>query len=243
MDSDILLNIFLAVTPGTIWLLYFLREDVRPEPNKQILKIFVLGFLVSVPTAFFELWMLKGLMLLSLSERVFLLVKFIFIIGLTEEIFKYLVVRFGILNSSNIDEPVDIPLYMIISALGFATAENLFVFFSQNSQLLTDHLLLSFSRFVGATLLHALCSGIIGYFLVLSFRQTKFRHTIAFFGFSLAIILHGLFDFFLESSIMKAMESDWGSSALYSIFILIALFVLLSVGFKQIKKLKGVCKI
>ncbi len=243
MNSDILLNIFLAVIPGTIWLLYFLRKDVMPEPTRQILKIFILGFLVSIPTAFFELWMLKGLMLLSLSEIVFLLVKFILIIGLVEEMFKYFVVRFGILNSSHIDEPVDIPLYMIISALGFATAENLFVFFSQGSSLLSDHLLLSLSRFIGATLLHALCSGIIGYFLALSFCQKKFRHTITFFGFSLAIILHGLFDFFLESSIMKATENDWGSSALYSIFILIVLFILLSIGFKQIKKLKGVCKI
>lgn len=242
MDS-ILLNIFLAILPGTIWLFYFLKKDVKPEPNKQILKIFLLGFIASIPAAIFEIFMTKWLTSASLADEVFFLIKYILIIGLVEELFKYLVVRFGILKTSEIDEPIDIPLYMIISALGFATAENILVFLTQTSPLLSDHLLLSFSRFIGATLLHALCSGVIGYFIAIAYCEKNWRNFKILFGMALAIVLHGLFDFFLESSIIKAMDNGWGSSVLYSFIILIVLFVFLSMGFRKIRKLNGACKI
>jgi RsiW-degrading membrane proteinase PrsW (M82 family) len=243
MDS-ILLNIFLAILPGTIWLFYFLKNDVRPEPNRQILKIFLLGFLASIPTALLELVMTNWLALAPLSDQAFFLIKYILVIGLIEELFKYFVVRFGILRTSEIDEPIDIPLYMVISALGFATAENVIVFLTQASPLLSDHLLLSFSRFIGATLLHALCSGVIGYFIATAYCGNKrWKNFKILFGMAFAVILHGLFDFFLESSIIKAMDNGWGSSVLYSFLILVVLFVFLSIGFKRIKKLKGACKI
>lgn len=243
MDNDFLINIVLAILPGTIWLIYFLKQDVRPEPKAQILKIFILGFLVSIPTAFFELLLIKGLVQLYLFEYLYIMVKSILVIGFIEELFKYLVVRLAILDSPDIDEPIDIPLYMTISALGFATAENILVFFTQSQPLLSDHLLLSFSRFIGATLLHALCSGLLGYFMSLSACLRKFKRTLFILGFSIAVILHGLFDFFLSSSIIKAVGNGDGSSAGYSIIIVIILFVCLSLGFRQIKKLKLICKV
>ncbi len=243
MDS-ILFNIFLAIIPGTVWLLYFLKKDITPEPKRQILKIFLLGFMASVPAAILELIMTKCLTAAPLADEVFFFVKYIFIIGLVEELIKYLTARFWILGSSEIDEPIDIPLYMIISALGFATAENVLIFLTQASPLLSDHLLLSFSRFVGATLLHALCSGIIGYFIATAYCGRKgWRNFKILFGIALAILLHGLFDFFLESSIIKTMENGWGSSVLYSFLILFVLFVFLSMGFRKVRKLNGACKI
>ena len=43
-----------AILPGFIWLLYFLNKDVHPEPKKLILKIFLLGMLVTIPVFFVE---------------------------------------------------------------------------------------------------------------------------------------------------------------------------------------------
>ena len=242
MNSTIL-NLILAIIPGTIWLLYFLQKDVRPEPNRQIIKIFLLGFIISIPAALFELFFLKALAITSLHDITFFLLKYILIVGLVEELFKYLVVKLWILGSSDIDEPIDIPLYMIISALGFATAENVLVFFTQSSPLLSDHLLLSFSRFIGATLLHALCSGIIGYFMTKAFCENRHKTLTIAWGFFIAIILHGLFDFFLESSIIKLTEDGWTSCVIYSIAIIVFLFVFLSIKLNKIRAMKGSCKI
>jgi protease PrsW len=244
MDNNLLMNLVFAVAPGVIWLLFFLRKDNLPEPKKQILKVFFCGALIAIPVALVELWLLGELTTLSLSPKVYYIIKGLFVIGLTEEIFKYAAVRYSILNSSHVDEPIDIPLYMIVGALGFATAENTLFFYTQKFLILADPLILSFTRFIGATLLHALASGTIGLFLVLAFRNLKYRHLLIAIGFSIAISVHAFFNFFLESSIIKETKIEMGySSSLYALAIVYILFLILSICLNQVKKLKGVCKI
>ncbi|HNY36074.1 MAG TPA: PrsW family glutamic-type intramembrane protease [Candidatus Pacearchaeota archaeon] len=244
MDNNILINLSFAILPGIIWLLFFLRKDNLPEPKKQILKVFFCGAIAAIPIALIELWLLNELSTLNLSYKAYYIIKGLFVVGLTEEIFKYVAVRYSILNSSHVDEPIDIPLYMIIGALGFATAENALFFCTQKFLILNDPLILSFTRFIGATLLHALASGTIGLFLVLAFHNLKFRHILIALGFAIAISAHAFFNFFLESSIMKETMSEMGySSSLYALAIVYVLFLILSICLKEIKKLKGVCKI
>jgi RsiW-degrading membrane proteinase PrsW (M82 family) len=243
MDNNFLIYTILALLPGLVWLLYFLRKDTLPEPKKQIVKVFIWGMAISIPTILCEMGLLADLSALTLDNKTYYLIKYIFIIGLVEELAKYIAIRFSIIKSSHIDEPIDIPIYMIVAALGFATAENILVFCTQTFLVMQDPILLSFSRFIGANLLHALCSGIIGYFLALSFYYLKQRHIILFIGFSLSIILHGFFDFFLESSIIKEMGNTSFSPVMYSIYILIGMFILLTFALRRIKKLKSVCKL
>lgn len=244
METNIIIRLAFAIVPGIIWLLFFLRKDNLPEPKKQILKVFLCGAIVAIPIALVELWLLTDLAALNLSSKTYYIIKGLFVIGLTEEIFKYIAVRYSIFNSSHIDEPIDIPMYMIIGALGFATAENTLFFCTQGFLILNDPLILSFTRFIGATLLHALASGTIGLFLVLAFRNLKFRHLFITIGFSIAIAVHAFFNFFLESSIMKETKSEMGySSSLYALAIVYILFLILSICLHQIKKLKGTCKI
>jgi RsiW-degrading membrane proteinase PrsW (M82 family) len=243
MDNNIFIYAILAILPGLIWLLYFLRKDNLPEPKKQIIKVFIFGMIIAFPVALCELWLLADLEALNLPEKTFLVIKFIFIIGLIEEMFKYLAVRYSIIKTSHIDEPIDIPVYMIIAALGFATAENILVFCTQTFLVVHDPILLSFSRFIGANLLHVVCSGIIGYFIALSFYHLKQRHFILLFGFIFSILIHAFFDFFLESSIIKEMETETFSPVIYSISILVFMFILLSFALRRIKKLKSVCKL
>ena len=243
MDNNILFYLILAVLPGLIWLLFFLKKDVLPEPKKQIIKVFVFGFLVSIPVAILELYLLTELKTLNLPEKTFLIVKAIFVVALIEELFKYVAARYSVFKSSDIDEPIDIPLYMIISALGFSTAENILIFCTQKFVILSDPLLLALTRFISSTLLHALASGIIGLFLAFAFYNIRWRYFLTLLGFSLGILTHAFFNFFLESSIMKETAGEWGNSSLYSLLIVFFLFIFLSIFLKQIKKLKGVCKI
>jgi RsiW-degrading membrane proteinase PrsW (M82 family) len=244
MNSNILINLSLAIAPGIIWLLFFLRKDNLPEPKKQILKVFLCGAIIAIPIALIELWLLNDLSALRLSSKTYYIIKGLFVIGLTEEIFKYIAVRYSILNSSHIDEPIDIPMYMIIGALGFATAENALFFCTEGFLSLNNPIILSLTRFIGATLLHALASGTIGLFLVLAFRNLKFRTILITIGFTIAITVHAFFNFFLESSIMKEIETKTGHpSSLYALAIVYILFLLLSICLKKIKKIKSSCKI
>ena len=243
MDSNIFFYLILAVLPGTIWLLYYLKKDVLPEPKKQILKVFLCGMIVCIPVVIFELFLLAELKILNLPEKTYLIVKAIFVVALIEEMFKYMAARYSVLKSSHVDEPIDIPLYMIIAALGFATAENVIAFCSQEFVSFSDPLVLALGRFVSSTLLHALASGTIGMFLAMAFYCPRWRYFLLPSGFLLAITTHAFFNFFMESSIIKETTGEWGNSTLYSLLIVFLLFVILSILLKQIKKLKGVCKI
>ena len=237
---DYLLHLLLALAPGLIWLLFFLRKDAHPESNFQVLKIFLYGILAAIIAALIGLSALDGLTKLNLSDTLFSLLKFFIAVALVEEVLKYLAVKKGILTNSEFDEPTDAVLYMIIASLGFATAENILIFFNESFfQEFSDSCapyLLFLLRFWGATLLHALCSAIIGFAIAFSFFETKSRKKLLFLGLISAIALHGLFDF-------SIMRLEGILQALIPTIILVCLAFIVSIGFEKIKKMKSICKI
>ncbi len=235
--NEIIFYFLLAILPGIVWLGYFLRKDNLPEPKFQVLKVFTLGMVATVPAAFLEIILLKHLSALQLETVPYFFIKYLLAIALIEELFKYLIVRYFIIKQSCVDEPVDIPLYMIISALGFATAENVLVFSNQIVELSANPFALVIVRFIGATFLHALCSGLIGCFLALSFYYFKKRWLIIPCGFILAVIFHGLFNFYIELGIINQKEN------LYSLLIVSLLAIIVSPFLKRLKKIKSICKI
>ncbi|MDO8470817.1 MAG: hypothetical protein Q7S63_02450, partial [bacterium] len=44
----------LGVGPAILWLVYFLRKDSHPEPNRMILIVFLLGMIMTLPAIFLE---------------------------------------------------------------------------------------------------------------------------------------------------------------------------------------------
>jgi len=235
--------LLLAIAPGLIWLFYFLKKDVYPEPKRMILKIFFWGMLSALPAALIEF----GFQRLTPEKILFLdgwghnLVTFLAAVvgvGAVEEIIKYLVVQGKVLGSSELDEPMDLVLYMIIAGLGFATLENIFIFFSPDifPYTLRETFSLAVFRFISATFLHALCSGTIGFFLAMSFCETKRKKLLLPAGFAIAILLHGLYNF----SIMNL-----GGIFRFGVplIILISLVIFINLGIKKLKSLKSICKI
>ena len=233
------LLLFFGLIPSIIWLLYYLRKDKHPESNKKIIKVFCFGMLIAIPTALIELGVLdqikviKDLPFFASNQILFLALKYFLVVALLEELMKYLIVKKEVFSAPEFDEPVDIMLYMIICALGFAAVENILTLLPPKE--IIEALSTIWIRFIGATLLHVLCSGILGYFLALSFFETKKRVRLTVIGLILAIALHGLYDL----SIM----TEGSLSVLGPIIILIGLAIFISFGFKKIKKLKSVCKI
>ncbi len=239
--------IILAFLPSIIWLLFYLREDAHPESNQMILKIFFYGMLAAIPAALIELGIFEVFNKLSpliskwvginLSSILITILSIFIGVALIEEIIKYLVIKEKVLNNPEFDEPLDAMLYMIIAALGFAALENVLILFPLGSAFLIGEALALISlRFVGATFLHALCSGLVGYFLGLCFFETKRREKLILIGLGIAIVLHGLYNF----SIIVMKEEV---RLIIPIIILIGLAIVISLGFKKLKKMASVCKI
>ena len=231
-----LIYIFFGIVPSVIWLLYYLRKDSHPESNRMILKIFFYGMLIAVLAAVIEIGFYKGLRTLDLPI-IFITILNVFIgIALTEEGLKYLVVRQKVLKNPEFDEPIDLMLYMIIAALGFVALENILLLWGYQQIHLSGTIGITIARFISATLLHALCSGALGYFVALSIFERKRRTILLFEGFGIAILLHGFYNF-------SIMMIEGPMKIIIPVVILLGLAWFVSSAFKKLARIKSVCKI
>jgi len=232
--------ILFGLTPSIIWLLFYLRQDVHPESNHQVIKIFLYGMLIAIPVAFLELVFFKGFLLIGdflILSPILISISYLFLgVALVEEFFKYLVFKLKVEKSPALDEPIDIILYMIIAGLGFAALENLLIFWPPLRLEIFESLILSGLRFGGATFLHALCSGTLGYFLALSFFERKKRKRFFFTGLGIVAFLHGLYNYAI-------MKFEGGERFIIPVIILIGLAFFVSWGISKVKKMKSVCKV
>ena len=181
------LLLLFGILPSFIWLLYFLRKDVHPEPNRMILLVFTAGMGSALVALAIERIVLPVFSTLPSPLSAF--VSLFIGVALVEEVVKYGAVRFTVLKNKIIDEPIDIPLYFIVAGLGFAALENAMVLMGAGVPWNTPEIAgLNALRFLGAVFLHALVSGMLGYFIV----QKRFL-----LGLLFEIILHGLFNWFI----------------------------------------------
>ena len=243
MTSDILFYTLLAILPSCIWLIFFLWQDKDPEPKIRILTIFLLGIVSAIPVVAAEEGLLglarnffnpdaPGFFIAALTA----FFKIFIAVALVEELFKYFVVRLAVFGHQDFDEPMDAPIYMIVSALGFAAAENILIMNNTLYEAFIDPYLLVTARLLGATFLHALASASFGCFIALSFYNLKKRNFYFICGLGAAALLHGFYNFFIMNS---REPSQFGSLFLLLIGVGICLFIF----FRKIKKLKSVCKI
>jgi RsiW-degrading membrane proteinase PrsW (M82 family) len=243
MDFTFAIYIIFGILPSLTWLLYYLRKDKHPESKKMIIKIFLWGAFAAIPVFLVQIWLTKIMDLINLPAVFFSIIYWFLIIALTEEFFKYLVVKLKVLNNPEFDEPIDTMIYMVVSALGFAAVENILYLFSPArtsaslDYIMQRTLVISFIRFIGATFLHTLCSATIGYFLALSFCKEKNRIKMLTLGIILASALHGLYNF----SIMTIGDGFWKAIIPIAVLTVLALYVMRE--FEKLKKIKSVCKL
>lgn len=244
------INIFLAFLPPLLWLIFYLREDRHPEPKLVLILVFVGGMASALLAMVAELFVLGkngiafGMIGLATSPFIFFL-----IIGLIEEYVKYLPVKFLVADRKEFDEPVDAMVYMMTAALGFAALENaLFAFpffftviedaihvlpLSQNNVLLGVDV--ATNRFLGANLLHALSSGIVGFFLARNWFHPHRHHFLAL-GIIAATVLHALFNYFILT------REVLPQGTLYIILLLSIMAVMVFIDFERLKKQKIIDK-
>lgn len=236
------LYLIFAILPSLIWLSFYLRQDKRPEPKRMVIKIFILGMIVAFPAIFFEKIAIYPYNILERFNHFLAFTFYIFIgIAFVEEFFKYLVLRLYVLKNPEFDEPFDALLYLIIAALGFSALENLLLFFQSSSPGLNalpsfqEMVFTSLIRCLTATFLHALCAGILGYFIALSFYKTGQRTKLTISGLALVTLLHGFYNF-------SIMNLEGNLKYLGIVVLLISMASLLGALILKIKKLPSICK-
>lgn len=222
---NFLLVLVFAFLPSILWLIFFLREDIHPEPKKLIAYTFCAGALISVPVLALQLVFKK---FVAGPLDAFLLL--IFGLALIEEIFKFLSAYWSVRKEPAFDEPVDAMIYAIVAALGFATIENLFIMSDKINYLSLMNVFSSMStlgfRFIGATLLHGLSSAFAGYYWAIGKKTGNLKSKIVI-GIGIATLIHFIFNYL----IYQFENVDLFYPSLFLIFV--ALFV-----FKDFSKLK-----
>ena len=197
----------LALAPVALILWYIYKKDMHKEPAGQLAKSFFLGALVTIPVCVIEL-----VMTLIFPQNEYLANSFIYLfiytffgVGIIEELFKWLVVRFANYNNNHFDETYDAIVYSVFASLGFAAFENLMYVFSE---FLFSGVLASFLtivlRFVTAVPGHAAFGICMGYFLSKAkIAQTQFdkgkEKTFLFLSILIPTLLHTIYDFLIDT--------------------------------------------
>ncbi len=219
-----------AVLPSIIWLLYYFKKDLNPEPKRLVARVFLVGAFFAIIAYCFQITAT------ALLEHIplFLFVQGFIIVAFSEELFKYLAFFFTVKHHTELDEPMDIIIYMIAAALGFAALENFILFSTMVPAEITagQMAIISALRFVSATFLHALLSGILGVFLAYGYKFSSKKLVVL--GFFAVTVLHGIYNI-----LVKRIEE---TPALLLLLLLFAFLVLvLSFGIERVKRMKSVC--
>lgn len=184
-----LLLIALAIAPAAAIIWYVYAKDLHEKESKKLLAIaFGFGILSIIPTMFgyliTEQW-------LSESSEFWKMAAYSFgVIALSEEVGKFLFLRFFLFKKKAFNEPYDGIIYSVMVSMGFATFENLLYVAEGGFGV-------GILRMFTAVPAHAVFGVIMGYWVGLAKFDAANRAKFMVFGLLGAIFLHGAYDLFL----------------------------------------------
>ena len=203
-----MLLLFLAIFPPLFVIYRIYKIDkYEKEPLREIIITFFLGCCTVIPVFIFSpvvnnilsipysiVEMFGGGLIGRDEVKTFI---FAFIgVAFVEELFKFLVLTKYSFTRSCFNEPMDGIVYGVIASMGFAFVENIiYVFvYSQGS------LWVAIARMFSAIPAHALMGVLMGYYVGKAKFDVVNKKELMFKGLFFAILLHGLYDYFLFST-------------------------------------------
>jgi len=213
----IILLLALAIAPaiGIILLVYF-KDKYEKEPFSLLFKCFLLGLFTIIPPIFIELAAEK----LSPGQSVNPINIFIYafaIVGFSEELSKFLLLRVYPYRSKHFNEPFDGIVYSVVISMGFAVAENIFY-------VLDGGVGAALIRMFTAVPAHAAFAVLMGYYVGLAkFRKNKFGFLLT--GLIVATIAHGFYDWFLFQDNMPGLQ----------LLAMVCLILIIIISFRAMK--------
>ena len=206
--------IVFAILPGLAICYWIYRQDrYEKEPFNVLFKAFVAGCASTIPAMLLQIQLQDWENADSLADTAI----FAFaIIGLTEELSKFLLLRFFIYPNDEFNEPMDGIVYAVMVGMGFATVENLIYVFNTHDE---GSIGTAIGRAFTAVPAHGAFAILMGSYIGLAKFVPERRNTYMFTGLILAIFFHGLYDFFLLQKVYQGLGAlaiaalVWGIAA------------------------------
>jgi len=189
--QQILLLFALSVAPGiAISLFVFFRDRYNREPGHLLVRSFLLGMVSAAIALVLQIFLLPLVDRYLGNNVAAVAVKAFLVIALTEEWSKYIMVRFYAWRKPAFDEPLDGIVYTVMVGMGFATIENV-------GYVMEHGLSTAFLRMFLSVPAHACFAVLMGFQLGLAKFHDERKWIYLFRGLALAVLFHGIFDFFL----------------------------------------------
>lgn len=183
--------ILFAIAPVFIIIFYiYIKDKYEKEPKRLLLYNFLLGAIVSILVTTILYYMFDYVLPLQDKNSIFQqFIKAFFVVGLTEEFSKYIIVRYYAQPKPAYNEPFDGIVYAVMVSMGFAATENIFYVLEGGYQT-------ALVRAFTAIPAHATFGILMGYFMGKA-KFSKNKIVLNLVGLLLAILFHGAYDFFL----------------------------------------------
>ena len=216
----------LAIAPGiAICLFIYFKDKYNKEPFSLLLWLFILGMFSVIPAFFAETALTKPVERL-VGQSVFYTALFSYIIvGFSEEMSKFLVLRYYAFSRRSFDDPFDGIVYAVMVGMGFATLENIGYVSTYGFGTAITRMFLSVPA-------HASFAVLMGYHVGLAkfdpARRSRFLVLAVFWP----VLFHGTFDFFLFL----------GNTWLHFLGALVSFVVAVRLSFKLIRRKQNISK-
>lgn len=183
--------LLLAIAPVFIIIIYvFIKDKYEKEPKRLLLYNFLLGAFVSVIITTLLYVIIDIPLPLRNHDSVFeQFIKAFFVVGLSEEFSKYIIIRYYSQPHKEYNEPFDGIVYAVMVSMGFAATENVMY-------VLQGGMEVAIMRAFTAVPAHATFAILMGYFMGKA-KFSKNRTILNLTGLFLAVLFHGAYDFFL----------------------------------------------
>jgi protease PrsW len=200
-----MLLLALSVAPGIAISLYiFLKDQFNREPKVKLLICFILGCLSVIPALLFQILTTKPTDVYFENGIVYTAFFAYIIVALSEEMSKFLMLRFYAFPKKSFDEPYDGIVYSVMVGMGFATVENIGYVYQHGINTALLRMFLSVPA-------HGTFAVLMGYFVGKAKFLPEKRFYYLFLGLFWATFFHGTYDFFLflqGDSVVNKYVSD-----------------------------------
>ena len=180
----------LAIAPAVAIIWYILHKDkYEPEPLRYLVLAFLIGVFSVLPASFASLKM-EELFSDFAGTNVETIIYAFIVIALSEELVKFIFLRYYMFRKEVFNEPFDGIVYGVMIGMGFATFENLFYVFDGGVGT-------ALVRMFSAVPAHAVMGVMMGYYVGKARFDPLQAKSWTAKAFLIPFMAHGLYDFLL----------------------------------------------
>ena len=192
--------LLVTILPSILIVLFFVKSDRFKEPTKEIVKVFFLGILITIPAYFLNSYFSQIWYSTNASEG---LISSFLTAAPVEEGLKLSVLYFFVYKMKDFNEPIDGIVYGVTVSLGFATLENIYYVYLLADYFETTSMTLAILRSFSAIPAHAVFGIFMGYFFMKYVFIKKGDNLI--FAFLVPFVLHGCYNLFTSSNFLVSL--------------------------------------